>query len=154
MSLLPVALEYRLSHQDVIRWKTQYIFDMTVSDFDDIKTVMISVVIITNITLNLLVIAVIVRYPQLREDRTALFMFSLTLSDLANGITAMPLSATLCYQATQNVGNMTEYLPKIHAALSAWFNHGRRSVGDGGDASPHFSAWWGPHRKCPPHFFA
>ena len=22
--------------------------------------------------------------------------------------------------------------------------HGRRSVGDGGDASPHFSAWWGP----------
>ena len=35
------------------------------------------------------------------------------------------------------------------------FRHGRRSVGDGGDASPHFSAWWGPHRKCPPpHFFA
>ena len=31
--------------------------------------------------------------------------------------------------------------------------HGRRSVGDGGDASPHFSAWWGPHRKCPPPLF-
>ena len=95
---------------------------MTVSDFDEIKTVMISVVIITNSSLDLLVIAVIVRYPQLREDRTALFMFSLTLSDVANGLTAMPMSAALCSQATPNVRNMTEYLPKIHAGLSAWFS--------------------------------
>ena len=34
------------------------------------------------------------------------------------------------------------------------YQHGRRSVGDGGDAPPpHFSAWWGPHRKCPPPTF-
>ena len=26
--------------------------------------------------------------------------------------------------------------------------------GTGGTRPPHFSAWWGPHRKCPPHFFA
>ena len=94
---------------------------MATTDFDDIKTVVISFVIITNITLNVLVIAVIVRYPQLREDRTALFMFSLTLSDLANGLTAMPLSAALCSQATPNVRNMTEYLPKIHAGVATGF---------------------------------
>ena len=102
-------------------WKTRCIFNMTVSDLDDIKTVVISIVIITNITLNVLVVAVIARYPQLREDLMALFMFSLTLSDLANGLTAMPLSAALCSQATTNVRNMTEYLPKIHAAFSPWF---------------------------------
>ena len=33
-------------------------------------------------------------------------------------------------------------------------NHGRRSVADGGTRPPHFSARWGPHRKCIPHFFA
>ena len=26
----------------------------------------------------------------------------------------------------------------------------KKKVGDTGDASPHFSAWWGPHRKRPP----
>ena len=34
-------------------------------------------------------------------------------------------------------------------------NHGRRSVGDGEDASPpHFSAWGPQLRNVPPHFFA
>ena len=97
------------------------IIDMDASDFDDIKILTISVVIIMNITLNVLVIAVIVRYPQLREDRTTLFVFSLTLSDLANGCTAMPISAVLCYNTTTNVRNMILYLPKIHAILSSWF---------------------------------
>ena len=119
--LLPVSHEHRLAYQDVLRGKTRSIFDMTVSDVGDIKTVVISVVIITNITLNLLVVAVIARYPLLRVDRTALFMLSLTLSDLANGLTAMPLSAAVCSQATPNVRNMTEYLPKIHAYFSPWF---------------------------------
>ena len=55
---------------------------MEQTDFDDIKTVVISAVIVLNITLSVLVIAVIVRHPQLREDATTLFMLSLTLSDL------------------------------------------------------------------------
>ena len=38
--------------------------------FDDYKPAIISAVIIMNITLNILVIAVIASYPQLREDRT------------------------------------------------------------------------------------
>ena len=82
----------------------------------------ISVVIITNITLNVLVIALIVKYPQLREDRTTLFVFSLTLSDLANGCTAMPISAAVCSRLTPNVRNTSRYLPKIQAVLLTWFN--------------------------------
>ena len=51
---------------------------MDVTDFDDIKPVIVSAMIILNITLNVTVIVVIVKYPQLREDRTTLFMLSLS----------------------------------------------------------------------------
>ena len=95
---------------------------MDITDSDNIKTVIISIVIILNITLNVIVIAVIVRNPQLREDRTTLFMLSLTLSDLANGCTAMPISADVCSKATPNVRNMVQYLPKINIICSVWFN--------------------------------
>ena len=95
---------------------------MDITDSDNIKTVIISIVIILNITLNVIVIAVIVRNPQLREDRTTLFMLSLTLSDLANGCTAMPISAAVCSKATPNVRNMVQYLPKINIICSVWFN--------------------------------
>ena len=95
--------------------------EMVVSDFDEIKVSVISVVIILNVTMNVLAIAVIVRYPQLREDHTTLFIFSMTLSDLANGCTAMPISAALCSSATPNVRNMVHYFPKIHAFFSVWF---------------------------------
>ena len=80
------------------------------------KTAVISVVIILNIKLNVIVIAVIVKHPQLREDRTTLFMLSLTISDLANGCTAIPISAAVCSDATPNARNMTRYLPKIMVA--------------------------------------
>ena len=66
---------------------------MDSSDVHVIKTLVICAVIIVNMILNSLVIAVIARYPQLREDRTALFVFSLTSSDLALGCTVMPISA-------------------------------------------------------------
>ena len=94
---------------------------MDASNFDDIKTLTISLMIITNITLNLLVITVIVKYPQLREDRTNLLIFSLTLSDLANGCTAMPISAAVCSSATPEVRHTSRYLPKTHAFLLTWF---------------------------------
>ena len=100
---------------------SQRIIDMDTSDFNDIKTLVICVVIVMNIVLNSLVIAVIARYRQLREDRTTLFVFSLTLSDLATGCTAMPISAALCSRATPNVRDTINYLPKIHAVFSIWF---------------------------------
>ena len=49
---------------------------INITDFDDIKPVIISAVIMLNITLNIIVIALIVKYPQLRENRATLFMYN------------------------------------------------------------------------------
>ncbi len=94
---------------------------MDIDDFDDIRPAIISAVIVLNITLNVIVVAVIITYPILREDRTTLFMLSLTLSDLANGCTAMPISAAVCSRATPNARMMVQYLPKVHVICSVWF---------------------------------
>ena len=96
--------------------------DMNQTVFDDFKPVIISAVIVMNITLNGLVLAVIAKYPKLREDRTTLFIFSLTLSDLANGCTTMPISAAVCSNATPNVRNMLPYVPRVLHVCSVWFN--------------------------------
>ena len=96
-------------------------FSMDPTGYDDVRPIVISVMIILNIILNVIAIAVIVKYPQLREDRTTLFMFSLTLSDLANGCLALPMSAAQCSSWTPNVRSDTTYFPKIHAAFSVWF---------------------------------
>ena len=74
-----------------------------------------------NVIMNSLVIAVIARYPQLREDRTTLFMFSLSVSDLAAECTFMPISAALRSRATEGVADMVGYVPKIHAFTVWWF---------------------------------
>ena len=95
---------------------------MTLTEFHDVKPVIISAVTIMNITLNSIVIAVIAKYPQLREDRTTLFMFSLTLSDFAAGCTCMPISAALCSNATPLVQNMLQYLPRIQAICLTLFS--------------------------------
>ncbi|KAK2169237.1 hypothetical protein NP493_1199g01024 [Ridgeia piscesae] len=50
-----------------------------------------------------------------------LFILSLTLSDLAEGCTAMPVSATVCSGATPNVRNMLRYLPRINELGFVWF---------------------------------
>ena len=71
--------------------------------------------------MNSLVIAVIARYPQLREDRTTLFMFSLSVSDLAAGCTFMPISAVMCSGATPGVVDKFGLLPKVHAFMLWWF---------------------------------
>ena len=94
---------------NLLRWFKSYycIFNM---DVDEIKASVIDAVIILNVTFNVLGIAVIVKYPQL------LFIYSLTLSDLANGCTAMPINAALCSSLTPNVRNMVHYFPKIHAS--------------------------------------
>ena len=94
---------------------------MDITNFDDIKPVIISVMIILNITLNIIVIAVIVKYPQLREDRTTLFVLSLTFSDLATGCTVMPISAAVCSKASPNVRNMLRYLPMIQQMCTVSF---------------------------------
>ena len=59
------------------------------------KTALMSSVVVLNIVLNSTVIAVIVKYPQLRGNPTNVFMFSLFGADLVLGITALPISAAL-----------------------------------------------------------
>ena len=95
--------------------------NMDVTLFDVIKPVITSAVIIMNMSLNVLVIAVIFKHPQLREDRTTLFMLSLTLSDLANACTAMPIIATICSNATPQARAMRDLLPKFHLMCTVWF---------------------------------
>ena len=95
---------------------------MDVDKLGQFKTVVISAVIILNITINLIVIAVIVKHPQLREDRMTLFMLSLTISDLGTGCTSLPIIAAVCSDATPNARNMTYYLPKIMMVCYMLFN--------------------------------
>ena len=61
---------------------------------------------VVNVILSTIVIAMVTKYPILREDRTTLFMLSLTLSDLANGCTTMPIGAAVCLRATPNSRRM------------------------------------------------
>ena len=90
-------------------------------EFDDTKVIVICIIIILNVIINSLVIAVIARNPQLRADRTTLFMFSLSLSDLASGCTCMPISAFLCSRATPEVVDMVDLLPKVQFLFTWWF---------------------------------
>ena len=95
---------------------------MDTRELDNVRPSVIATTIVMNVILNSLAIAVIARYPQLREDRTTLFMFSLSLSDLANGCTAMSISAVVCSSATPTVHDENDILPKIHALFSVWFS--------------------------------
>jgi len=94
---------------------------MDPNQVQSIKSVVICTVIVLNITLNSIAIAVIARYPQLREDRTALFVFSLLLSDLLAGCTALPISAVACVSATPDEYHAT-YLAETQLFFVAWFS--------------------------------
>ena len=94
---------------------------MNMKEYSYIKTTVICIVIILNVIMNSFVIAVIARYPPLREDRTTLFKFSLAVSDLAAGCTFMPISAALCSRATPGIADRVGLLPEIHAYMVWWF---------------------------------
>ena len=104
-----------------ISFKQEFRGMMNPDEYSFIKTAVICVIIILNVIMNSLVIAVIARYPQLREDRTTLFMFSLSVSDLAAGCTFMPISAALCSGATPEVADMDGLLPKVYLFMIWWF---------------------------------
>ena len=86
----------------------------------DLKTAIICTVIVLNIASNVIVIAVIARYAELREDPTTLFMMSLCASDLGFGCIVMPISASVCSSATPNVQYLS-VLPNIHMFFLWWF---------------------------------
>ena len=83
-----------------------------------IKVAYIGTFSILNIISNAIVVAVIAKYPQLREDRTNLFMLSLMLADILYGTLAMPLSALLCSTAGQSALAAMPHLPNVHILLS------------------------------------
>ena len=85
-----------------------------------IKATYIGSFSILNIMANSIVIAVIAKYPHLREDRTNLFMLSLMVSDILYGVLPTPLSAVLCSSSGKSVLSAMPYLPNVHILLSRW----------------------------------
>ena len=81
--------------------------------------------------MNYLLIAVLLKYAELREDRTALFKISFSLADAGIGLTALPISAVFCSRVTPRVQHLTQYLPKINMVCMSMF----------GFASMHSQAW-------------
>ena len=94
---------------------------MNTKGYPGVKATVICVIITLNVIMNSLVIAVIACYPQLREDRTILFMFSLSVSDLAAGCTFMPFCAALCYGARPGDAKGVGLLPNVQAFTMWWF---------------------------------
>ena len=86
----------------------------------EIKAASIGTLSVLDIVTNSIVIAVIVKYPQLREDRTNLFMLSLMISDILYGTFVMPLSAVLCSSASQSVLAAMPYLANVHMVCVRW----------------------------------
>ena len=88
----------------------------------DVKTIYISVDIVMNIVTNCLVIVLISRFAELRKDLSALFMLSLSVSDLGIGCIVMPISAAVCSNLTPNVKYMLSVLPDVHMFCIWWFS--------------------------------
>ena len=80
---------------------------------------MISSVVVLIVVLNSTVIAVIVKYQQLRDNPTHLFMFSLFGADLVLGIMVVPITATLC-SITSIAKEKDSYLVAIQFAGQRW----------------------------------
>ena len=76
-------------------------------------------VVVLNVAMNSTVISVFAKYSQLRENPTHVFMFSLSCADLVLGITALPISATLCSSASI-AKEANSYLVVIQFAGLRW----------------------------------
>ena len=86
-------------------------------EYSYLKTGVISVIIVGNIAMNSLLIVVLTKHAELREDRTALFMLSLALGDLLTALTVFPISAAVSSNATPSVRQMTSYLPMVNMSF-------------------------------------
>ena len=86
-----------------------------------IKLAIIWALTATNIMSNSLVISVLLRFPQLREDRNALFILSMSCSDLGSGLFNILLSAGLCFTASPFLLREYPYLATIVGFAMWWF---------------------------------
>ena len=92
--------------------------------YSAVKTSVIVAMIVLHITMNYLLIAVLVKYAELREDRTVLFKISLSLADavdLRSGLTVLPIGAVFCSRVISRVQHLTQYLPKINMVCLSIF---------------------------------
>ena len=83
------------------------------STYTEIKLASIGTLMTLDLATSSIVIAVMVKYPQLREDRTNLFMLSLMVSDISYGITVMPLCGLMCTGAGNAIRDIIPKLPSI-----------------------------------------
>ena len=92
--------------------------------YSAVKTSVIVALIVLHITMNYLLIAVLVKYAELREDRTVLFKISLSLADavdLRSELTVLPIGAVFCSRVISRVQHLTQYLPKINMVCLSIF---------------------------------
>ena len=92
--------------------------------YSALKTSIIVTMIVLHIPMNYLIIAVLVKYAELREDRTVLFKISLSLADavdLRSGLTVLSISAVFCSRVISRVQHLTQYLPKINMVCLSIF---------------------------------
>ena len=88
----------------------------------DIKLATVGALTATNLLSNSLVIGVLLRYPQLREDRNALFILAMSVSDMGSGLFNILLSAGLCSSASPFLLRKYSYLPTIIGFSMWWCN--------------------------------
>ena len=86
---------------------------MFVHDLIGLKSAILATIAILTVITNGVVIAVITRYPELRDDRITIFIFALAISHLSSGVTFMPLSAFMCLPGTPRDTTMSMFLHKV-----------------------------------------
>ena len=79
-----------------------------------LKSAILGVVTILIVPTNGVVIAVIMRYRELWDDRITLFVFALAISHFASGVTFVPLGASICLPSTSSDTIVNKHLPKVH----------------------------------------
>ena len=92
------------------------------AEYTYIKQAIIVTMTVLNLLSNSLVIGVLLRYPLLREDRTALFILSMSFSDLGSGLFNILLSAVLCSSAAPFLLRGFPYMPTIIGFTMWWFS--------------------------------
>ena len=92
------------------------------AEYTYIKPAIIGAVAAVSLLSNALVIAVLLRYPQLREDRNALFILSMSFSDICSGLFNILMSAGLCSSASSSLLHEYPYLPTVNGFTMWWFS--------------------------------
>ena len=87
------------------------------------KPAILGTMTVMNLLSNSLVIAVLMRYPQLREDRNALFILSMSFSDVGSALFNMMPSGALCSSAAPFLLRNYPYLPTVIGVATFWCSY-------------------------------